>query len=67
VPQFVPDAAASAPDALETPVALLGNVVTATRGETLSNEILGSGNAQAPSQRFKLRKKPLSWVEDISL
>lgn len=64
MPRFVPHASASGIAPLETPIAILGNVVTAIRGETVSNEVLGSGNAQTARQRFKLRKKPLSWIED---
>lgn len=62
-PRFVPDAGGGG-ETLETPVDVLGNVVLAVRGETVANEVLGAGNAQIPSQRFKLKKKPLSWVED---
>lgn len=62
---FVPDGAAAefaAP--LVTPVKLLGNVVTAVRGETIANEVLGSGDASQPWQRFKLSRRPLTWVAD---
>jgi hypothetical protein len=63
LPRFRPHVAA--PDtALETPVAILGNVVTAIRGETVANEVLGSGDAGLAGQRFALKKKPLSWIED---
>ncbi|WP_404337152.1 hypothetical protein AB2M62_01360 [Sphingomonas sp. MMS12-HWE2-04] len=65
-PRYVPDAGAAGPDPLETPIAILGNVVTAIRGETVSNEVLGSGNAQIAAQRFPLKKKPLSWIEDAA-
>lgn len=66
-PRFRPDAAAAATTVtLETPVAILGNVVTAIRGETVSNEVLGSGDGGVPSQRFALKKKPLCWIEDPS-
>lgn len=68
VPRYVPGASVdgSGAGALETPVAILGNVVTAIRGETVANEVLGSGNAQVPGQRFVLKKKPLSWMEDAA-
>lgn len=65
-PRFRPDAAVASGPALETPVAVLGNVVTALRGETVSNEVLGSGDARIAGQRLSLKKKPLSWVEDAA-
>lgn len=65
--QFVPAEGSPAfPTPLTTPVRLLGNVVTAVRGETVSREVLGSGNASQPFQTFTLKKKPLTWVSDAS-
>ena len=46
---------------LTLPVNAFGNVITASRGETVTNEKMGSGNASAASQAFKLKKKPLSY------
>lgn len=46
---------------LTLPVNAFGNVISASRGETVSNEKMGSGNASAASQSFKLKKKPLSY------
>lgn len=46
---------------LTLPVNVYGNVITASRGETVSNEKMGSGNASVASQAFKLKKKPLSY------
>ncbi|MEI6682126.1 MAG: hypothetical protein WCO44_05840 [Bacteroidota bacterium] len=43
------------------PVDVYGNVITASRGETVKNEKLGSGDASVPSQTFKLKKKPLTY------
>jgi hypothetical protein len=40
---------------------LLGNVVAVTQGETVKDEILGSGNA-APLQSYALKKKPLTYL-----
>ncbi|MEA3262342.1 MAG: hypothetical protein U9R07_02535 [Pseudomonadota bacterium] len=63
--RFVPGGAAAefaAP--LVAPVRLLGNVVTAVRGETIAREVIGSGDVAQPWQRFKLSRKPLTWVED---
>lgn len=42
-------------------VTLNANVVAATHGETVT-EILGSGDAAMPNQRFTLRKPPLTYV-----
>jgi hypothetical protein len=47
--------------ALTCPVQVYGNVVSASRGETVQNEILGSGDASLANQSFKLRKKPLTY------
>ena len=49
------------PDLL-IPVDVYGNLLEATRGETVRNEILGSGNANVTSQQFKLTKKPLTYL-----
>jgi hypothetical protein len=40
---------------------IYGNVARATQGET-RNEVLGSGDASKPSQRFALRHQPLTHV-----
>ena len=42
-------------------VTVYGNVVDATHGETRS-EVLGSGDAGTPGQRFDLRHAPLTYV-----
>jgi hypothetical protein len=46
---------------LTLPVDVYGNVITASRGETVLNEKMGSGNASLAGQTFKLKKKPLSY------
>ncbi len=38
------------------------NVVAATQGETVPREVLGSGDATLPFQRFTLTRKPLTYV-----
>ncbi len=38
------------------------NIVSASHGETVSNEILGSGNASIPFQKFILEKSPLAYM-----
>jgi hypothetical protein len=47
---------------LVAPVELFGNVVRATRGETVAHEVLGAGDASQPTQSFTLEKKPLTYV-----
>lgn len=64
VARYVPDAVAADEATLEAPVSIFGNVLVAIRGETVVGEVLGSGNGQVPGQRFTLKKKPLSWIED---
>jgi len=46
---------------LATPITAYGNVVTAVRGESVTGEVLGSGDAIALHQRFVLAKKPLTY------
>ena len=41
-------------------VRILGNVVAATQGETVSREVLGSGDGTVANQRFTLKKKDLT-------
>jgi hypothetical protein len=47
---------------LRFPVQVFGNVFTATRGESVVGEILGSGDASIANQSFKLAKKPLTYL-----
>ncbi len=47
---------------LELPLAVFGNIILASRGETVANEVVGSGDASIPNQSFKLKKKPLTYV-----
>jgi hypothetical protein len=51
---------------LRAPVTVFGNLIHATRGETVPNEVLGSGDAAVPFQTFKLKKKPLTYLNDES-
>jgi uncharacterized phage protein gp47/JayE len=46
---------------LVDPVTVYGNVVGATRGETVRDEVLGSGDASLASQSFVLKKRPLTY------
>lgn len=43
---------------------LFGNVVRATHGETIANEVLGNGDAAAAFQSFRLKKKPVTFVPE---
>lgn len=66
LPRYVPDSSVDDDAVLEAPVTIHGNVVTAVRGETVPDEVLGSGDAQVAGQRFTLKKKPLAWIEDAA-
>lgn len=61
-----PDQDASWDPPLIAPVTLFGNVVGASRGQTVSYEIVGSGDASVPSLSFQLKKKPLTYLADNS-
>ena len=43
-------------------VIIYGNIVEATHGETVSEEILGSGDGTIANQRFELQKPPLTFI-----
>jgi hypothetical protein len=47
---------------LLSPVDAYGNVIRASRGESVKKEKLGSGDASVPNQTFKLKKKPLTYL-----
>ena len=49
---------------LQTPVVYYGNLLTLTRGETVANEVLGSGDSSQAWQKFRLKKKPLTYLPD---
>jgi hypothetical protein len=51
---------------LTLPVSLFGNVVAATRGQSVSGEVLGSGDAALQNQSFELQKAPLTYLNDPS-
>jgi hypothetical protein len=48
--------------ALVSPVGVFGNLVDATRGESVNGEILGSGDGSTANQSFVLKKKPLTYI-----
>lgn len=47
---------------LATPLEAFGNVVSAVRGETVTRELVGLGDASQVHQAFALAKKPLTYV-----
>lgn len=47
---------------LTPPVKVFGNLLQASRGETVSDEILGSGDASQINQAFTLKKNPLTYI-----
>lgn len=47
-------------------IRLNANVVRATHGETVSREVLGSGDGKIPNQRFTLKSTGHTWVPDAS-
>lgn len=47
---------------LRSSVSLNANVLLATHGETVSEEVLGSGDGSTSNQRFTLRRAPLTFV-----
>jgi hypothetical protein len=63
--QLAPDTPPFAPT-LRTPVTIFGNLVRATRGESVFNEVLGSGDASQAFQVFTLGNKPLTYLNDPS-
>ncbi|MGJ8616706.1 MAG: hypothetical protein ACSHWS_07665 [Sulfitobacter sp.] len=62
---FAPGSA-SFDQTLQTPIKLFGNLIRAVRTEHVGHEVLGSGDAGQARNRFKLKKAPLSWIEDAS-
>lgn len=46
------------------PLTAYGNIMPASRGETVSAEVLGSGDASVAHQTFTLKKKPLTYRSD---
>ena len=54
------------PEALVTPVKLFGNLVTTSRGETVTGETLGSGDGAIANQNFTLKKSPLTYLPSPS-
>jgi hypothetical protein len=57
-----PSAAANFDPPLQVPLRLLFDVVKVSRGTTVNNEVLGSGNAALANQSFTLQKSPLTYL-----
>ncbi|HEX5732124.1 MAG TPA: hypothetical protein VF131_04735 [Blastocatellia bacterium] len=49
---------------LRAPVNVFGNLVAATRGESVLGEVIGSGDASQSFQSFTLGNKPLTYFND---
>jgi hypothetical protein len=58
----LPPAQSTFDPALQVPLRLLFDVVSVSRGITVSHEVLGNGNAAVPNQRFTLQKSPLTYL-----
>ena len=54
------------PDVKRESVRLYGNAVEATHGETVAEEVLGSGDASSAFQSFDIRKSPVTFVPQPS-
>jgi hypothetical protein len=50
--------------ALVPPLQVLVNLLAVSRGQTVSQEVLGSGDASQPGQEFVLQKKPVTYLPD---
>ena len=47
---------------LQPPITVFYNLLPVTEGKTIANEILGSGDAAIPGQRFMLAKSPVTYL-----
>jgi hypothetical protein len=52
----------NSPSSFRTNIITFGNIIQATRGESVTNEVLGSGNPQQSGQQFQLKKSPLTYL-----
>ena len=60
------DVAITGTDAtLTSPLRLLWDLITVTRGATVRDESLGTGDASQPGQDFPLSKKPVTFLTDF--
>lgn len=63
---LTPDGGDTGASTLTLPARVWGNLVTASRGESVASEVLGSGDAATASQSFELKKSPLTHLLDAS-
>ena len=56
----------SVPSTLQPPLRLLWDLITVSRGATVANEQLGTGNATLAGQDFTLQKSPVTYLADTS-
>jgi hypothetical protein len=49
--------------ALQPPFTLLPNLLKVTRGKTVANEVLGSGDATNPAESFRLKQSPVTYLQ----
>jgi len=54
------------PSGLTSPINVLFNPLPVSRGKTVANEVLGSGNAAIASQDFALQKAPVTYLQDAA-
>ncbi len=52
----------SQPPIVSTPLQVFYNLLQVSRGKTVANEILGSGDATVPGQEFVLKKSPVTYL-----
>ncbi|MET9761304.1 baseplate J/gp47 family protein [Streptomyces sp. NPDC006372] len=57
---LTPDRDAAWTGELPAPVTAHGNLLPCTRGETVDHEVLGTGDATRPQQRFTLARSPVT-------
>jgi Baseplate J-like protein len=48
---------------LQPPFTVLPNLLKVTRGKTVANEVLGSGDATNPGQSFRLKQSPVTYLQ----
>jgi Baseplate J-like protein len=54
------------PSTLQPPLRLLWDLITVSRGATVADELLGTGDATRPGQDFTLHKSPVTYLADTS-
>lgn len=58
--------AAGLPASLQPPLRLLWDLISVSRGATVANENLGTGDATQAGQNFKLQKSPVTYLADTA-